>query len=287
MKNVIVKYAGLICAIGFVFGNFVACGAQMYKVSVEDDVVYVYETPGVDDPESPNFGLSQPAGWTKLPIKFRVGTKLSPDQRSGLVNAMRTWEIAVGKRLFQFEGIHADTEGDTFRDLYTSLDDYVNGHYLDFDWSKTEKNTKVLATTIWHPSLQDQAAILTSDIRFNGENYNIGDAYELVYKEGREVVDMETLALHELGHMLGLAHVDTRFDPDTIMAKHVYIGEALTNRYLSEGDVRRAQRIYGCAGVACNIERTMALLEQRQQSEAEVGYAIYEENVENGDLSAH
>jgi hypothetical protein len=286
LKSIAIRYAGLVCSLGFIFGSVVACGAQFYKVSMEDDIVYVQAVEGVDDPSSPNFGLSQPSGWASLPIKFQVGIKLNTDQKMGLLKAMRTWEIAVGRKLFDFSGIHAGTEGDSFKDLMSSLDDYVNGHYLDFDWSKTGKKTRVLATTIW-TSGSDGLEINTADIRFNGHNYNIGDAYTIFGDGDRDVVDMETLALHELGHLLGLAHIERTHDPDSIMVPEVYIGEGLTNRHLSSEDIKRIQRIYGCAGVACNVEETMSLLAKQQAGDEEKQFAIYQEAVVDGSLSAH
>src|SRR5690606_27656345 len=117
--------------------------------------------------------------------------------------------------------------------------------------------------------------------------YQIGDAYSLKYEEGREVVDMETLALHELGHLLGLAHIGREHDPDSIMVPEVYIGEGLTHRRLSAEDVRRVQRIYGCTGTACDIEKTMALIEQQIMSDDAAQFAIYREAVEGGELTAH
>ena len=176
---------------------------------------------------------------------------------------MRTWELAVGKKIFSFEGIHSQTDGDTFDDLYSSLDDSVNGHYLDNYWDKTGKPTYVLATTIWDNVGSDYKKIDTADIRFNGDFYVIGDSLTAVPEGQKQVVDMETLALHELGHLLGLAHVSPSVDYDSIMNPSLYIGEGLHNRILSVGDLTRIQKIYGCEGLACDVDATSKLLISR------------------------
>lgn len=295
MKSIAIRYAGLVVAMVFIFGNFVACGAQMYKVSMEDDVVYVTEPVGMRDPTSNNFGLSQPKGWVQLPVRFQVDRQLSQDQLTGLMRAMRTWELAVGKKLFSFDSTMAANIGDDFRDIHASLDDYVNGNYLNIDWDRhinasdpQKRKTKfVLASTVWSSSTANPQAIHTADVHFNSQYYLIGDAFQLEYEQGREVVDMETLALHELGHLLGLAHVGRQHDPHSIMVPEVYIGEGLTNRLLSADDVRRVQRIYGCSGTACDVDKTMALIQQQLTIDEDKQYAIYQESVEDGELTGH
>jgi hypothetical protein len=46
------------------------------------------------------------------------------------------------------------------------------------------------------------------------------------------------------------------------MNPSIMIGEGLANRYLSQGDVERIQKIYGCLGSACDIEATTRLIMQ-------------------------
>lgn len=266
------RYFGIVACVAFVFGNFIACGAQMYKVSLEGDHEPLQNHYASTDPSSPTFGLHSPRGWINLPIQFKVGDQMDPAQKAGLEAAMRTWEIATGKKLFEFTGIHAGTDGDSFPDLYSSLKDAVNGHYLDFDWRKTGKPDVVLATTLWGNTPQDSAAIEKADIRFNVQDYKLGDALVLkgAYIESTgqylDPVDMQTLAMHELGHLLGLSHVAAEVDAVSIMNPYVYIGEGLTNRHLSTGDIERIQKIYGCDGAACDIDAAVdAILEFNQQ----------------------
>jgi hypothetical protein len=193
--------------------------------------------------------------------------QMSADQLKGLQKAMLTWETAVGRKLFVHEGTHDGVTGDTFKDLYSSLADKINGHYLDDHWDKTGKPQVVLATTIWDNDPVDATKILTADIRFNSNYYIMGDAFRLTSPDTREVVDMQTLATHELGHLLGLSHMNASVDADSIMTPALYIGEGLANRRLSRGDVERIHQIYGCVGDVCDVDKALAKIEQTLDKE--------------------
>jgi hypothetical protein len=251
----------------FSFVNFVACGSQLYQVSVRDDldVSRVQQAnPQYNDPESTLYGIHASSGWGSLPISFKLGTDMDYNQKQELLAAMQKWEWATGKSLFEFQGTHSDTKGDSFKDLFSSLGDAVNGHYIDADWNKTSKPTYVLATTIWN-NTNSYSQIATADIRFNSQHYVIGDSLLVESEADKQVVDMQSLAIHELGHLLGLAHVDEEIDPVSVMNPSLFIGEGLTSRKLSRSDIVRIQTIYGCEGDACDID---ALIEQQEHAEA-------------------
>jgi len=262
--NIGARYSLVVGCVAFIFGNFIACGAQMYKVSMHEDHNAGQISAESKDPNSPTFGLHAPHGWVRLPIEFKVGQHMDPQQKAGLQAAMRTWEIATGKSLFKFTGVHENVDGDSFKDLYSSLQDAVNGNYLDTNWKKTGKPDVVLATTIWNNAASDAAAIDTADIRFNVQDYVLGDSLKIkgttseATGQFKDPVDMQTLALHELGHLLGLTHISSDVDSVSIMNPYVYVGEGLTNRHLSQGDIERVQRIYGCAGDACDVDKALA-----------------------------
>lgn len=258
-----VKYFATLGALIFTFGNFIACGSQMYQVSVHEDVepragAANQET---NDPTSTLYGIHASFGWDKLPIPFRFGDDLNEEQKVHLLAAMKHWETVVGKPLFKYTGTHTGMTGDSFNDLYSSLSDRVNGHYLDTNWAKTGKPDHVLATTIWNNGA-DTRVITDADIRFNNEGYIIGDSLKQKATRDKEVVDMQSLALHELGHLLGLAHISADIDSSSIMNPSLFIGEGLTTRRMSRGDIEKAQVIYGCTGDACDIDNLLEMLEK-------------------------
>lgn len=254
-NNIAVKYTTIVLSTLFAFANFIACGAQRYQVSLEEDHDPSQVSEASKNPDSALFGIHSVSGWSELPIRFKVSSGMDQEQLKGLACAMGVWEKAVGKKLFQFEGKDSKV-GDSFDDLYSSLSDSTNGHYFDLNWQKTGKSELVLATTIWDNQLHDRQVISNADIRYNEEHYLIGDSYAITLpeNESREVCDMCTLAIHELGHLLGLSHVPEEHDPHSIMNPSIYIGEGLANRIISPGDIERIQKIYGCEGEACDAD---------------------------------
>ncbi|SME90396.1 matrixin family metalloprotease [Pseudobacteriovorax antillogorgiicola] len=270
-QGVMMRYAAGVAGIIVTFGNFVACGSQLYQVSVKEDFSPSEQVkaanPEMENPDSTLYGIHAPSGWKELPIRFQFGKDMNQEQKVHFLAAIKTWEWAVGKNLFEYLGTHEQTNGDTFVDLYSSLTDEVNGQYLDANWVKTKKPNYVLATTIWNNG-PDYSLITKADIRFNEEHYIIGNSLTNFATDTKEVVDMQSLALHELGHFLGLAHVDAEVDSLSIMNPSLFIGEGLTSRRLSRGDIDRIQLVYGCEGNSCDVDALLEEAEDMYSNEA-------------------
>lgn len=249
MYSQIYKYLLLALIQTFVFSHFVACGSDQYKKSLENDIEF-----NPQDQTSEFYGIHTPAGWNNLPIPIYTESRLTGPQETQLLKAVATWEAAVGKQLFRYMGKQSD-EGDDFLSLNESLNDNKNGNYLNYDWDRTGKEEIILATTIWEKSFEGK--IIRSDIRFNVEHYLLGDSEleERSEDDDKEIVDMESLALHELGHLLGLDHVDPEYDQLSIMNPTLYIGHGFTSREISDGDIERIRKVYGCNG--CDQEAAL------------------------------
>lgn len=281
MSNMLTRYIGALSGIMVTFSAFVACGTQMYKAKLDEDIQISNQktaaAPGLHDKSSTGYGIHAPQGWVNLPINFKFGEGLSSPQKVELMAAMKRWEWAVGKTLWSFEGLHKGVTGDSFKDLYSSLNDATNGHYFDANWTKTQKPEYVLATTIWNNG-NDYSTIAKADIRFNEEFYVIGDAMEIEGTDTKEVVDMQSLALHELGHFLGLGHVDEDVDSLSIMNPTLFIGEGLTTRKLARSDIERIQQIYGCEGRACDIDELLKEQEEANWDKLEFTAKAWNDN---------
>lgn len=263
--NLIAKYSLITGVLVGAFTNFIACGSQLYKTSLAGDDSPAETTESEansSDPTSPEFGLHAPSGWVSLPVIYKSDRTLSEVQLKALQFAMKTWETAVGKALFEYKGVHGNVTGDSFPDLFSSLSDKVNGQYMDADWAKTAKSKQVLATTIWSNPNNAYQLIDNADIHYNSDLYLITDAIHTSPVDDREVVDMQSLATHELGHLLGLAHIQDSYDSSSIMNPSLIIGEGLATRSISVGDVKRIQKIYGCYGTACDAELTARTIMQ-------------------------
>ncbi len=263
--NLIAKYSLITGVLVGAFTNFIACGSQLYKASLADDNGPEEPTQSEAnsaDPTSTEFGLHAPSGWVNLPVIYKSDRTLSDVQLKALQLAMKTWETAVGKPLFEYKGVHGSITGDSFPDLFSSLSDKINGQYMDTNWSKTGKSKQVLATTIWSNPNNAYQLIDNADIRYNSDLYLITDAIRNSPTDEREVVDMQSLATHELGHLLGLSHIKDSYDSSSIMNPSLIIGEGLATRSISVGDVKRVQKIYGCYGTACDAELTARTIMQ-------------------------
>lgn len=255
--SLFIRFGLAAVAVSTAFVNFISCGAQNYKTSLVDDHQPTTEEQQAasNDESSPEFGLHAPSGWTQLPIAYTVEKNFTDEQLKGLQAAISTWETAVGKQLFLYKG-KSNSTGATYPDLFSSLTDNLNGMFNDNNWKKNNKSDQVLATTIWGNQDNNYKIISTADIHYNTQLYFIANALTNHSKDSREIVDMQSLATHEIGHLLGLAHVDAGIDPHSIMNPSLYIGEGMATRALSTGDLTRIQKIYGCTGKACDKTAT-------------------------------
>jgi hypothetical protein len=238
-------YAATIAIVFSTLGGYVACGAQTYRVPVDQDQDRRSKS-AVAGSESNLVGIHSSKGWAKrLPIHFKVSAELSQAQATQLQNAMRTWEAAVGRQLFQFDGPETK-RGMDFPSLYAPLDDSINSHYLDPEWARlTGKSKQVLASCIWENDPRDPQQIAKSDIRYNTESYLFGDSIVDFSEGDKTIVDLQSLALHELGHLLGLSHINTDEDRYSVMNPALFIGEGMITRNLSRSDIERIRSIYG------------------------------------------
>jgi hypothetical protein len=243
-------------------GGFVACGAPSYRVPVHGEGEDPQGSTEQDSGKSKYAGTSgdkkmnaqgtsllgvhSQEGWSKSgPIQFYTSSEASDKFVAQLRAAIKTWEKSVGKQLFIYQGVESKA-GRDFSALYEPLNDKINGHYLDFTWlSSTGKSAGVLATTIWENDPNDAQSIVKADIRYNAQYYVFGDALSEYSQGQRTVVDLESLALHELGHLLGLSHITPEDDKYSVMNPSLFIGEGMATRKLSRGDVERIRSIYG------------------------------------------
>ena len=245
--------AALMASASVVLLTVVGCGSASPKNQAQSSAASTQLTTawcGVDKASlagSP--GVSNAKGWTnaKLPIHIKQSTQITAAQKTEIAAAMKTWETAVGKTLFVIDGTD-DKKGSDFSSLNASLDDTSNGQYFDDQWdAHTGKPTSVLGTTVFRTDPDN--VILQADIRFNVEHFDFGDADDTALAtqartDDKTVADIQTVATHELGHLLGLAHIEEADDANSIMHPAVSVGPQQKKRTLSDGDVKRIKAIY-------------------------------------------
>ncbi len=250
------RYSFFLTLTIFVYWQLVACGVNDRSFDL-----------GSDEKDSPQNAValarteSNPIhslrGWTSLPINIYLSETITDEMSEQIENALHTWEMAVGKTLFQIAG-HVEYNADAFPTLYDSLSDQENGLYLENNWSNTGKILKTLATTIWENDPKDPRIILKADLRFNNQVYFLCDSKNAPEDtlDNKIVSDLESLTLHEMGHFIGLSHVQESEDKGSIMNPRLLISKGFSARTLSKNDIKNIQSIYGCELSACDVDET-------------------------------
>lgn len=188
--------------------------------------------------ESP-FRIHSLGGWETRPVVLRFEERVPASVRTGVVNAARTWNEAIGYDFLLFEG-----ETPVFRGaLYDRLNDTVSTVAVERHWCRTSKPSMVLGTTVWDNGKSDKTQITTADLVLNAEHYALDDAMQATALDERQIVDVESLALHELGHLLGLAH-SMGYEGNSVMQPSLYIGPGLSSRKLFDLDIARIRFLY-------------------------------------------
>lgn len=205
-----------------------------------------------DSPVNTNDGQSTPfrAGFHSLKgwennVVFYVDEKAPDSVEIASLSAAATWNAAIGGKKLVYAGRSSQGRGDS---LYSSLEDSVSLIYFEKNWDETTgKNPVILATTIWENSLDDAQVIVKGDIILNAQEYVFLDAMnvspeQLDNMDDLVVADAETVILHEMGHFLGLTHVND--DSASVMNTYTVIGEGESRRQLSPSDINHIQTVY-------------------------------------------
>jgi hypothetical protein len=192
---------------------------------------------------SRNFAHSE-KGWLES-FKIYVADNVPAEVLPATQNAIRTLNLALNTELIQFAGITANPSRSP--GLYSSLDDEENMILYDPEWSaNTGKKLETLATTVWESDVDDVEILAKADVILNAAYFFV-DAFD-VNLEGHErqyeMVDAESVILHELCHLIGLDHIPSSIDPGSVMIAETFYGLGIAKRTLSQGDKERLLTIY-------------------------------------------
>ncbi len=196
-------------------------------------------------------------GWGSsynYPITIDISIQISNENSSLITqiqNAINTWNNAIGRSILTLRtGVDTYT-GNLFPGLYTPLQNPFKALYYDEisggsgGWvNNTGKNSSIIATTIFS---SNGNSIHGADIRFNRDAYVFGDTTTGNNTSTTYIADMESIALHELGHVLGLGHAMN--ETGSVMYPYINVGPNSSNspttaRCLSANDVARIRSIY-------------------------------------------
>jgi hypothetical protein len=163
----------------------------------------------------------QRVSWnSKLPIALYMHSSFPPEYAITLKNAMDRWSQAMDRTMFYMAG---SANGDAM----PSRDGTSVVYWLN-EWEALKSNEQGRTTIYW-----DGSQIYEADIRINNKNFkfSISDYGE----DG--TVDLESLLVHELGHVLGLGH------------NSAY--ESVMNAHLANTAIRRDPQVTDMDSMRC------------------------------------
>lgn len=158
-----------------------------------------------------------------LPIAFHIHESVPLEFRSVIESSMRKWEQAAGRSLFKISSM-------SYRGPANPRQDGLNVIYWMETWDSNRPTEQGRTSVYW---IGDE--IRESDIRINAFNFK----YYIDQPSSIKEVHFESLILHELGHVLGLKHMD---EGDSVMG--TYLSSSSERNTVSSSDTSSLQCEY-------------------------------------------
>lgn len=214
-----------------------------------------------DDKKEPQTEQGFLYRWASLPVKVSFSSRIDRDFIPPILAAMASWEHVIGKKIF---AIDQETDGDPVLNLPQIRTDSLNGVYSMRDWRASGRVDTAIAFTSTLSEFDEAETVkfnklVEGDLFFNTDLYVFGDS--MIRRSGGDknrIADIQTTALHELGHfLLGPSHVSDEVDDTSIMNPTVMIGQGFARRRLSSLDIERMHASYGCQDESCDVAWAM------------------------------
>ncbi len=173
------------------------------------------------------------AKWQTTPISYII----NPSNPQGLnesfiINAMSAsaleWDRYTSRQLFSTYSV----------DYSANWDDDAPDYRNEYSFSSYSDNRVIAVTIIWgyFSGAPKQRRIIEYDILFNTA-FTWGDATQA------NVMDLQNIATHEIGHGLGLGDLYNTCVQETMYG---YSSEGeISKRTLASGDIQGIQKLYG------------------------------------------
>lgn len=162
-------------------------------------------------------GEQQRVSWgSQTPVVLYVDERVPNEYLNAIVAAAKVWNVKIGREVLKIIP-GATTNG-------VPAQDGRNVIYYLGDWERDKSNEQARTTVYWSGD-----RIYEADIRINARDFHFFSDDQLI--AGR--VDMESLLVHELGHVLGLGHTETA---ESVMVRS--LPSATKRRELSAADVK-------------------------------------------------
>lgn len=181
----------------------------------------------VEPEESCNFvqnGQSQRVSWQgRTPVKLFVHESVPSEYFDSIREAVKEWN-----RQLKYDALTIISFGNTGENL-PKRDGYNVIYWIKNSWDLDRSNEQARTTVYWSGT-----QIYEADIRINDYNF---DYFVSEEDKSYNKVHLKSLMVHELGHVLGLAHNDSH--------------GSVMNVSLSNGDVRDKLSVEDKDSIAC------------------------------------
>ncbi len=132
------------------------------------------------------------------PVVIYLSTSWPAEFVETAKRAAKAWDDALGYQVLSID-LDSQAVGST------SEKDFKNGLYWHTDWPEEKNTIQALTRTI-----SSENKFIDSDIKVNAKNFQY---YDLSSTDPKQV-HLESLLIHEMGHLLGLKHF---LIPPTVM----------------------------------------------------------------------
>lgn len=209
----------------------IACGTK--KATLKSSAADLSPSDNEDSLER-NFLLSEPTN-------LYINSKFTEVEVDALKNAAESWNRESGTNFFKStEIIDKDI-------VYPeNFEDSKIGIYItEKDWIKQFEAASALAATV----IQIKGNQIKKDVFFNYELFSFGT-------NGNEVqYDFESVASHELGHVLGLGHSEI----DELAVMSAQIGRGVIKRVPTQVDIDNLLSLYESNTLQLNIQKDQTI----------------------------
>lgn len=158
----------------------------------------------------------QRVSWgSQVPVVLFVDSSVPNEYMQDIKSAVEIWNLKVGREVLKLGG-YVDSKG------ANPAQDGSNIIYYRQTWEADRPFEQARTTVYWAGD-----RIYEADVRLNAHDFRFSSGLNVAGGQ----VDMESLLVHEFGHVLGLAHSTT---PQSVMART--LPDATIRRALSTSD---------------------------------------------------